>query len=482
MEKILDVSELTVSIDNKIIVDNVSFSVEKGSILGIVGESGSGKTMTSLSVMGLLPVEAEVKGSIICGDTELVGISDRKRRLVNGKEVSMIFQEPMTSLNPLMKVGRQVEEMLEIHTDMKKAERKAAVLKMFEEVELHNPEKIYNMYPYSLSGGMRQRVMISMALILGPSLMIADEPTTALDREVEEEIISLLLRLNKEKNVSIIFVSHDLNLIKEISDKVLVMKDGKIVEAGDTLEIFENPTHEYTKTLISSICKEEKENVDLKKETVLEVKDVNLYYNDRGSKEYVAKNINFSMQQGEILGIQGKSGCGKTTLVKTILGLHSGYEGTILCKEEKKHMVFQDPYSAINPAKKIGWTLAEPLKIANKKAGGKLYTKEEINGKVKEMIEKVGLTEEYLNRKPKHLSGGQRQRIAIAVALIGGSKFIVADEPVSALDVTIQKQVLTLLLDLQKEFGLSVLFISHDENVMKAVCDRVIKWDDLKSI
>ncbi|MBE5939291.1 MAG: ABC transporter ATP-binding protein [Lachnospiraceae bacterium] len=477
MEEILKVNDLKVVIENKIITDNISFSVKKGGILGIVGESGSGKTMTSLAVMGLLPEEAEVSGSIICGETELTKLSHSQRRSINGKEVSMIFQEPMTSLNPLMKVGRQVEEMLILHTDMKKAERKQTVINMFKEVELPEPEKIYNMYPHNLSGGMRQRVMIAMALILNPSLMIADEPTTALDKEVEDEIIKLLLKLNKEKNVSIVFVSHDLGIIKEISNEVIVMKDGTIVEKGKTESIFNSPSHPYTKLLLDSVKKDKKEAEKKSENIILDVKNVSLYYKVKGKKEYIAKNINFTMNKGEILGIQGKSGCGKTTLVKSILGLRDEYDGEIICNADKKHMVFQDPYGAINPVKKIEWILSEPLKIQNKKAGGNLYTKEDIRKKTEEMIEKVGLEPEYLKRYPSQLSGGQRQRIAIAVALIGGSDFIVADEPVSALDMTIQKQVLELLLKLQKEFGLSILFISHDENVMESMCDRILRWN-----
>ncbi len=479
MEEILKVEKLNMTINDSVILEDVSFSIKKGEILAIVGESGSGKTMTSLVTMGLEPKEAVVSGSVRLNGRELIGIDNKKRRDINGKEISMIFQEPMTSLNPLMKVGKQVEEMLTLHTDMKKADRKEAVINMFREVELPNPEKVYNLYPFNLSGGMRQRVMIAMALILSPSLMIADEPTTALDREVEEEIIELLLRLNKEKNVSIIFVSHDLNIVKEISHNVMVMRHGNLIEYGRTIDIFENPSHDYTKTLIASICKDEKVSGKMDNENVLEVKNVSLYYDDRGEKEYIAKNLSFSIKGGEILGIQGKSGCGKTTLVKAILGLHGGYDGEIICREEKRHMVFQDPYGALNPVKKIGWSLREPLVIANKKAGGRLYTNEEIDKKVLDMIEKVGLSEKHLNRYPNQLSGGQRQRVAIAIALIGGSRFLVADEPVSALDVTIQKQILTLLLSLQKELGLTILFISHDEFVMKNICDKIVKWDDL---
>ena len=321
--------------------------------------------------------------------------------------------------------------------------------------------------------------MIAMALILNPQIMIADEPTTALDKGVEEEIIRLLLKLNKEKQVSIIFVSHDLEIVKNISDYVLVMKNGEILEQNGKKELFAAPKHPYTVKLIESMSKGIKETTEIHNECILEVKDVSLYYKGKKDKQYIANNINFVMKKGEILGIQGKSGCGKSTLARAILGLHNGYDGEIICKEKKHQMVFQDPYGSLNPVKKIGWILSEILRIDNAKKGGERLSKEQIHEKAAKMIERVGLSEEYLDRYPRELSGGQRQRVSIAVALIAGSRFIIADEPVSALDVTIQNQILELLVELQKEFKLSILFISHDPNVMKAVCDRVIRYEDI---
>ena len=485
MENILEINNLNISFGEKKVVNNISFALQKGNILGIVGESGSGKSMTSLAIMGLLPEDALYSGNILYNGVKLNNIKAGERRDINGKKISMIFQEPMTSLNPLMKVGKQVEEMLTLHGKIDKKQRKQAVIDMFRSVELDEPEKIYNCYPHNLSGGMRQRVMIAMAMILKPEILIADEPTTALDNDVEKEIIKLILKLKKDMNISVIFVSHDLSIIHEISDYILVMKDGQIVERGITKDIFRNPSQEYTKMLLNSVTRKQKENIENYNDNILEIKNLSLYYNIKRKKKspdinlqngrkYILEKLNFTMKRGEILGIQGKSGCGKTTLANAILGFHKGYDGEIILNAKGCQMVFQDPYGSLNPVRKIGWILGETYTLSEKNNNTKPL-KEDIEKKISDVLKDVGLSEDFANRYPRELSGGQRQRVSIAVALIGGSRFIIADEPVSALDVTIQKQILELLLKLQKEYGLSILFISHDRNVMKAMCDRIIE-------
>lgn len=485
---LLDVRKLNVIFDSSRgvthAVKDVSFTMEEGEILGIVGESGSGKSATSLAIMGLLPSTASYYGELLFDGHDFVKMSFDELRTFKGDEVSMIFQEPMVSLNPLMRVGKQVEEMLLLHrteeghedeAKMTKADRKAKVLEMFELVELPNPEVTYRKYPHELSGGQQQRVMIAMALICNPQLLIADEPTTALDADVQDQIIDLLKEMNRRLGTAIIFVSHDLSVIRKLCRSVLVMYHGEIVERGTVEEIFENPQDDYTKKLIAAISDERKVVEPNEAEDMLVVNDLSAWYEipgkkigEKPTKKMIVENLSFNVKEGEILGMVGASGSGKSTVSRAILGLHKWKSGDIIMKEKNPQMVFQDSAACLNPVKKIEWILEEPLRNMTN------MTKEERKAKVREMLKKVELGEEYLKRYPRQLSGGQKQRVNIALALISGSKFIIADEPVSALDVTIQEQILHLLLSLQKEFHLSVLFISHDINVINRICDRVI--------
>jgi len=485
---LLDVRKLNVIFDSSRgvthAVKDVSFTMEEGEILGIVGESGSGKSATSLAIMGLLPGTASYSGELYFDGHDFVKMSFDELRTFKGDEVSMIFQEPMVSLNPLIRVGNQVAEMLTLHTKepehrndpkLTRAQRKEKVLEMFELVELPEPEVTYRKYPHELSGGQQQRVMIAMALIGGPKLLIADEPTTALDADVQDQIIDLLIEINKKRGTAIIFVSHDLSVIRKLCQKVLVMYHGEIVERGTVEEIFENPRDPYTQKLIAAISDERKESDPIDTENVLEVRDLTAYYTiksdklgEKPRKKIICENFSFHVKRGEILGMVGESGSGKSTVSRAILGLHKECTGDIILNEKNPQMVFQDSAACLNPVRKIKWILEEPLKNMTN------MTKVEREAKVREMLAKVELDEEYLNRYPRQLSGGQKQRVNIALALITGSKFIIADEPVSALDVTIQEQILNLLLSLQKEFELSMLFISHDINVINRICDRVI--------
>ena len=455
-------------------VKGISFAVQTGEIAAIVGESGSGKSMTALSIMGLLKKHAEVQGSIFLDDMDLLALDKKQRHACMGDEIAMIFQEPMTSLNPVMRVGKQVDEILRLHPDSmekgkrSKADRKRRGLEAFGNVDLPNPEEIYNKYPHELSGGMRQRIMIAMATVCRPKLLIADEPTTALDVQTQEQILKLLKKIHKESNLSILMISHDLNVVANLAERIIVMNRGEIVEQGETGKVLQSPEHEYTKKLLASVPKGKKVPSEHSEEIVIEARDLSIYYPEGRKQQFVINHLNFEIRKGEILGLVGRSGLGKTTISKTILGIHRTYTGTYVNHAKHSQMIFQDPFSSLNPAKTIGWILEEPLRVrTNMEPAAR-------RKKVTEMLGKVGLPEEYYKRKPGELSGGQRQRVSIALAIIGGADFIIADEPVSALDVTIQAQILELLLQLQKEFGLSMLFISHDIHVIEKMCDRVL--------
>lgn len=467
----------------KEVVDQISFTIGKGEILGIVGESGSGKTMTALSIMGLLANEARLKGSILFQGVDLVRLKRDDFRKMKGRDIAMIFQEPMTSLNPLMTIGFQIDEMLYLHEKgLSPALRKKKVLESLQSAGLDQSEYIYNQYPHQLSGGMRQRVMIAMSMINNPKLLIADEPTTALDVTIQAQILKLIKKMNKEHATSVILISHDLGVIRSVCDKVLVMQNGVIVEEGHVGEVFHHPKHEYTKMLLKSAptIKDLSSNTlkimeaKVDKEIILSVKNLEVSYQESNLSEYkkvnsrqILKKVFLQIQAGESFGIVGESGSGKSTLAKAVLGLITDSKGEIILKDKSPQMVFQDPISSLNPSKKVRWILEEPLRLK----GG--LSKEKRRLKVNLVLERIGLNEEYGQRYLRQLSGGQRQRVAIGVALIQESKFIILDEPVSALDVTIQAQILSLLKELQKEFGLSYLFISHDLKVIYQMCDRV---------
>lgn len=477
-EKLLEVKNLTIGFPEEngmhTVVDNVSFTVGRGEIVGIVGESGSGKSMTVQTIMGLKKTDACVSsGEILLNGKDLLKISDEELAKIQGNDMSMVFQEPMTSLNPVKKIGWQVAESLKIHTSLPDTEIHRRVVEILSNVGLPKPEELCDKYPHQLSGGMRQRVMIAMAMICWPKLLICDEPTTALDVTVQAQILQLLRKIHEEANTSILFISHDLNVVKEVCQRVIVMYRGKIVETGYTDEVLYHPKHDYTKHLIAAIPRNREDTRE--DELVLEAKDLNVYYSVKtkgifGKKEqkHVLQNVDFYIRRGEILGLVGESGCGKSTLAKCIVGLNKNYTGTLKINEEHPQLVFQDPYSSLNPMKKIGWILEEPLRIHGMK--DKKKRKELVN----QMLTQVGLDPSYADRYPSELSGGQRQRISIGGALILNSKFIVADEPVSALDVTVQSQVLNLLLDLQRTHQLTYLFISHDLNIVRHFCNRVI--------
>lgn len=492
---LLKVEELKIQFANqKEVVDGISFEVNQGEILGLVGESGSGKSMTALAILGLLKQEAAVTGGAIWFQgKDLLQLSEEEARGLKGKEIAMIFQEPMTSLNPVMKIGAQIDEMVLLHQQVTKEECKKLTLAALQEAGFEDGKRIYDSYPHQLSGGMRQRVMIAMAMMNQPKLLIADEPTTALDVTIQAKILTLIQKLNQKYHTAVILVSHDLGVIKEVCHRAVVMCDGKIVEQGDVNELFLHPKEEYTKRLIAAIPRRKPATSvtevegELKAQgyedmvsepPVLKVRDLVVSYDS--SKSLVSKlreipqerqilhKISFELEKGEILGIVGESGSGKTTLVKSILGFVKPQSGEVCSYGHKIQMVFQDPYSSLNPSKRVGWLIEEPLKLNTK------LTKEERKKLVVQMLEQVGLSQDYADRKPSDLSGGQRQRVAIAMALITKPEIVILDEPVSALDVTVQAQILELLVQLRDQYQLSYVFISHDLNVISQLCDRAL--------
>lgn len=476
------------------VVKGITFSMKKGEILGLVGESGSGKSMTALTVAGLLKANAKLDSGAVylvtkhtaeqsdgCSlaketaqEVNLLTLPENEMREIQGEEISMIFQEPMTALNPTMKIGKQVEEALRLHTDLPKVKRRERVLRVLEDVELDKPEELMEKYPHELSGGMRQRVMIAAAIICRPQLLIADEPTTALDVNTQTSILELLKKLNQKYGMSILFISHDLRVVGKLCHRVLVMKDGEVVEEGSVEEIFADPRHAYTKSLIAAIpspasahqIQDKNKPGALKK--ILEVSHVNAYYKEGKVRRQVLEDVSFALHEGETVGLVGESGSGKSTLCKCILGLLKDYEGEVLHYAERPQMVFQDPYASLNPKKTIGWILEEPLRIR------KESSRESRRAKAESMLERVHLDKEIYDRYPRELSGGQRQRVSIALALLTGTRFILADEALSALDVTVQAQMIALLKELQEQERICYLFVSHDPDVVRMICDRVL--------
>ena len=500
------------------VVKKISFNIGMNKILGIVGESGSGKSITSLAILGLLSENAILDGDIFFKDKNLATISDKEFQKIRGRKIGVIFQEPMSSLNPSLTCGNQVYEVLKQHTKLNKKEIFKEVIILFEKVKLPTPHRIYNSYPHQLSGGQKQRVMIAMAIACKPELLIADEPTTALDVTVQKEIIVLLKELQAENKMSILFISHDLPLVSEIADDLIVIYEGEIIEQGKTQDIFRNPKKQYTKGLINSkpslserlkklptvddfikkrtvselYTKSEREQFHQKlydSKPLLEILNLKKYFeNHKGfSKKHAIKavdDVSFKLYEGETLGLVGESGCGKTTLGRTILHLEEitsgqiffkGKDITVLSKVELKNLrkdiqiIFQDPFSSLNPRISVGNAILEPMtvhKILSSHKDRKLY--------VQDLLKKVGLEEDHFNRYPHEFSGGQRQRIGIARAIALQPKLIICDESVSALDVSVQAQVLNLLNELKKAFNFSYIFISHDLSVVKFMSDQLI--------
>lgn len=493
---LLEVQNLSVSFERENTtpfeaVKNVSFNVREGEIVGIVGESGSGKSVTALSVLGLLPYPRAFhsnESSILFNGKEIIKAKENQLRKIRGKEVGFIFQEPMSSLNPLHKIGQQIAEVLKLHRKLSDKQVQKEVMRLLELTGIPQPELKKDAYPFELSGGQRQRVMIAMAIANNPKLLIADEPTTALDVTIQAQIIDLLMNLREKMNMAILFISHDLTLVRKIADKVCVMKNGEMVEQGDVKEVFESPRHPYTKELISATMLKNDKYVQ-ESTKILQVSDLRVtfplkknFWGKVVSKIAAVNNVSLDIYRGECLGIVGESGSGKTTLGLSLLGVQKA-EGNIyfngeklaeqsykdkLHLKQKMQIVFQDPYNSLNPRMRIEDIVAEGLRIHYPKL--KLS---EVQTKVKNVLAEVGLDASVMARYPHEFSGGQRQRIAIARALILEPELIVLDEPTSALDVTIQAQIVKLLKKVQQERRISYLFISHDMRAIKAMADRI---------
>ena len=487
----IKIENLSVAFDGTEVVKNVNLTLNDGEILGVVGESGSGKSVTALTLMGLVSETAEITSGRILFDDVVLQEAGKPRdkalyRKYQGDQMSMVFQEPMTSLNPTQRVGNQVDEVLRLHTKLGPKERREKVLETFRAVGLREEEKVYLSYPHQLSGGMRQRVMIAMAVILHPRLLVADEPTTALDVTIQTQIIALLQEINQKQNNAMLFITHDLNLARRLCHRIAVMKDGYVVEQGETESIFEHPAQEYTRRLIEAVPSRMKKHQAVTAPPVflppvVQVKDLSVFYQDGNNSLFarkrhhcVVQGADFALYPGESLGLVGESGCGKTSLSKAILGMNRDIEGQIIHNTIRPQMIFQDPYSSLNPSKTIGWQLQEPLRARGVLDKSLAMTKADMEATAYDMLRRVGMEEKYFHRKPSQLSGGQRQRVSIAQALITRPGFIVADEPVSALDVTIQAQIMELMQKLQQEMKISYLFISHDINVVYRMCDRIM--------
>lgn len=524
---IIEVKNLSISFGDKQVLNNINFKVEQGDTLGIVGESGSGKSLTSLAIMGLLSPNAIIhpKSEILFRQydkmIDLLKLSPKELEKIRGNEIGMIFQEPMTSLNPSLRCGEQVEEAIRLHQNLSKEEAKKKVLHLFEQVKLPNPERIYKAYPHELSGGQKQRVMIAMAISCEPKLLIADEPTTALDVTVQKATLDLLKELQEKNNMSMLFISHDLGVIANVCEEVLVMFRGDVVEQGNVETIFNHPKENYTKGLIACrprlderakrlpTVKDFLENPNFKTEIyteeereafhekiyanppILEVKNLKKYFypstlfgNATIPNVKAVDDISFKVYPGETMGLVGESGSGKTTLSRTVLLLekptageiyYNGIDITKLKKEQIRKLrreiqiIFQDPYSSLNPRQTIAQIITEPMQVH--KIG---LNKAERLKTASSLLQKVGLSDQDLNKYPHEFSGGQRQRIGIARALALNPKFIICDESVSALDVSVQAQVLNLLNDLKTEFSFTYIFISHDLAVVKYMSDQLL--------
>ncbi|MGK6311464.1 ABC transporter ATP-binding protein [Neorhizobium sp. DT-125] len=479
------------------VVDGLDFSIEPGGMLALVGESGSGKTMAARAVLGLLPSPLAVTedSSILFHGQELVGSPAKAMRRIRGDRIGMVFQEPMVSLNPSMTIGRQMAEGLALHMKLGKAEIRDRCLAMLERIRIKDPVRCLAAFPHEFSGGMRQRIMLASVMLLKPELLIADEPTTALDTLVQRDVLDLMSELTRENGTAVLLISHDLGMVSHYVRDVVVMHKGKAVEYGRSTEVLSSPKHEYTRKLVDALPRRSAGGVRtfVSRDPLVDIRGLTIEYPGRRSllKAREAKRavdgVDLSLGQGETLALVGGSGSGKTTLGRAIVGLVGITAGTIafrgrpietgrgdLARRQRGdiQIIFQDPYSSLDPRQRIGDIVGEPLKLEPHMSPA------ERRERVLEVFEEVGLSQDFLGRLPHQLSGGQRQRVAIARAIIRRPAFVVADEPVSALDMTVQKQILKLIRDLQERHGFACLFVSHDLGAVEQVADRVAVMQD----
>ncbi|SHJ15001.1 ABC transporter ATP-binding protein [Wenxinia saemankumensis] len=483
-------------------VRGVDFELRPGECLGIVGESGSGKSQSALAAMGLLARNGTATGRIDFLGNDMLAASDRELLKIRGNDMSMIFQDPLTSLTPQLRIGQQMREVLEIHRKLPRKEADRICIEWLEKVRIPEAERRLRQYPHELSGGMRQRVMIAMAMLCGPRLLFADEPTTALDVTVQAQVLDLMDDLKRDTGTAIALITHDMGVVARMCDRIIVMRHGRVVEAGTAEEIFGNPQHDYTKILLDAVPRIDKVKrsgkgeIDIDagrgEEPLLKVRDLNVHFDVRmrgglfgtTRKLRAVDGVSFDLRRGETLGVVGESGCGKSTLARGVLNLIPPTGGTVawlgrnIAGSDRQQMkalrkdlqiVFQDPLASLDPRMTIGASIAEPLQVHTPEMRGA-----ERAAKVREMLNRVGLDPAMINRYPHELSGGQNQRVGIARAVITRPKLVICDEAVSALDVSVQAQVVDLLIELQKTMGLTMMFISHDLSVVREVSHRVM--------
>jgi|TARA_B100001248_G_scaffold247861_1_gene219685 peptide/nickel transport system ATP-binding protein len=506
-QKLLEIknAEIKFSVEGGIVnaVNDISFDIIKGETLAIVGESGSGKSVTARTIMKMLPKNSSVGSNLKVSfkGSDISNFSQEQMRQIRGDTITMIFQEPLTSLNPLHKIGSQIIEVLQEHNQISKSEAKKKALELLKEVQIPQPEERLNQYPHQLSGGQRQRIMIAMAIANRPDLLIADEPTTALDVTIQSQILKLLKELQKKYGMAIMLITHDLTVVRKTSDRICVMRYGKIVERGNTEEVFKNPQHEYTKHLINSEPSGEPDPFDeTKKDLIIEGQKCTVkfilkkgnFLSQKKSELIAVNNVDIKTRYGETIGIVGESGSGKSTLGMSLIKLQEINSGKIFfknqeiqnyntqkMKELRQHLqiVFQDPFSSLNPRHTVKQIIGEGLEINRKD-----LSKEEKENLVKKTLNEVNLDESTLHRFPHEFSGGQRQRIAIARAIIMNPEFILLDEPTSALDLSIQAQIIDLLRSLRRNHNLSYIFISHNLKVIRSLCHYTLVMKDGKVI
>jgi peptide/nickel transport system ATP-binding protein len=493
MSSILTVKNLSLSVGSETLLDNVSFEIQHGEIFALVGESGSGKSLTSLAIMRLLPDAITVRsGAVHLKEKALFVVPESQMQTIRGRSIAMIFQEPMSALNPVMTVGSQVAEVLQIHLGLKKDQIKEKVLSLFREVSLKNPEERYSWYPHQLSGGQKQRVMIAIALACEPDLLIADEPTTALDVTIQAKVLRLLKKICKQRNLSILFITHDMAVVSEMADRIAVMKKGKIVEQAVCKDFFTHPQHPYTQSLLEDARATKAYNkADKEYEPLIEVEKLKVYFpikkgffqRTTGFVKAV-DDVTFSIAKGKTLALVGESGSGKSTIGKAILSLLDETEGKVNFEKQnlvgldkkalnpyrrKIQVVSQDPFSALNPR----MTIANIIREGMISLGVGPKGRREQDQYIQALLLKVDLEAAHMHRYPHEFSGGQRQRIGIARALAVEPELIICDEPTSALDVSVRTQVLALLTKLQEESGVSYLFITHDLSIIPMIADEV---------
>ncbi|ERG64612.1 hypothetical protein L332_09150 [Agrococcus pavilionensis RW1] len=481
-------------------VKDAEFQVRAGEVLAIVGESGSGKSTTAMALISLLPPNARVRGSVKLKGREILGIPVREMRHIRGNEIAVIFQEPMTALNPVYTIGFQIVEALRSHFDLTPDAAKERAIELIAKVEIPDPPTAFNKYPHQLSGGQRQRAMIAQSLACDPSLLIADEPTTALDVTVQAEVLDLMRKLKDELSSAVILITHDMGVVADLSDRIIVMRNGEMVDRGTSLDVFQRPSHEYTKELLAAVPylgvhedqtgrAFEASKVSDSVEPILKFTDVVIEYPKRGRVPAfrAAEDINLAVYPGEILGLVGESGSGKTTLGRAAIGLLPITSGTLSVAgydisaasmkdlrplREKTGIVFQDPSSSLNPRMPIGESIGEPILLSRRAAKDPIDAKA-LDKRVQELLESVELPASYRNRYPHELSGGQKQRVGIARALALAPEVLIADEPTSALDVSVQARFLELLTHIQQQLQFACLFISHDLAVVDSLAHRI---------